>query len=58
MGEANIRYARGEKDDAVLMCMEIIRQGASGLYHSEYTQMGCSDLIGRKVSRLPVSRFT
>ncbi|KAF4074934.1 hypothetical protein AMELA_G00228980 [Ameiurus melas] len=26
MGEANIRYARGEKDDAVLMCMEIIRQ--------------------------------
>ena len=27
MGEANIRYARGEKDDAILMCMEIIRQG-------------------------------
>ncbi|XP_031708076.1 general transcription factor 3C polypeptide 3 [Anarrhichthys ocellatus] len=26
MGEANIRYARGEKEDAVLMCMEIIRQ--------------------------------
>ncbi|KAM9454601.1 general transcription factor 3C polypeptide 3 [Clarias gariepinus] len=26
MGEANIRYARGDKDDAVLMCMEIIRQ--------------------------------
>ncbi|XP_024153735.1 general transcription factor 3C polypeptide 3 [Oryzias melastigma] len=26
MGEANIRYARGEKDTAVLMCMEIIRQ--------------------------------
>ncbi|KAK3510992.1 hypothetical protein QTP70_027843, partial [Hemibagrus guttatus] len=26
MGEANIRYARGEKDDAILMCMEIIRQ--------------------------------
>lgn len=30
MGEANIRYARGEKDDAVLMCMEIIRQGVLG----------------------------
>lgn len=30
MGEANIRYARGEKDDAILMCMEIIRQGAPG----------------------------
>lgn len=28
MGEANIRYARGEKEDAILMCMEIIRQGA------------------------------
>jgi len=27
MGEANIRYARGEKEDAILMCMEIIRQG-------------------------------
>uniref|UniRef100_A0A4W5R325 General transcription factor IIIC, polypeptide 3 n=1 Tax=Hucho hucho TaxID=62062 RepID=A0A4W5R325_9TELE len=27
MGEANIRYARGDKEDAVLMCMEIIRQG-------------------------------
>uniref|UniRef100_A0A8K9WQU1 General transcription factor IIIC, polypeptide 3 n=1 Tax=Oncorhynchus mykiss TaxID=8022 RepID=A0A8K9WQU1_ONCMY len=26
MGEANIRYARGDKEDAVLMCMEIIRQ--------------------------------
>ncbi|KAK5875127.1 hypothetical protein CesoFtcFv8_027646 [Champsocephalus esox] len=26
MGEANIRYARGEKEDAILMCMEIIRQ--------------------------------
>ncbi|KAK7893277.1 hypothetical protein WMY93_022429 [Mugilogobius chulae] len=26
MGEANIRYARGEKNDAILMCMEIIRQ--------------------------------
>nr|XP_040031631.1 general transcription factor 3C polypeptide 3 isoform X2 [Gasterosteus aculeatus aculeatus] len=26
MGEANIRYARGEKEDAILMCMEIVRQ--------------------------------
>ncbi|XP_028320826.1 general transcription factor 3C polypeptide 3 isoform X2 [Gouania willdenowi] len=26
MGEANIRYARGEKEAAILMCMEIIRQ--------------------------------
>ncbi|XP_062865697.1 general transcription factor 3C polypeptide 3 [Trichomycterus rosablanca] len=26
MGEANIRYARGDKADAILMCMEIIRQ--------------------------------
>ncbi|KAF7669991.1 hypothetical protein LDENG_00090390 [Lucifuga dentata] len=26
MGEANIRFARGEKEDAILMCMEIIRQ--------------------------------
>ncbi|XP_038572101.1 general transcription factor 3C polypeptide 3 [Micropterus salmoides] len=26
MGEANIRYARGEREDAILMCMEIIRQ--------------------------------
>uniref|UniRef100_A0A3P9PZD5 General transcription factor IIIC, polypeptide 3 n=1 Tax=Poecilia reticulata TaxID=8081 RepID=A0A3P9PZD5_POERE len=26
MGEANIRYARGEKEDAIVMCMEIIRQ--------------------------------
>ncbi|KAM9836216.1 general transcription factor 3C polypeptide 3 [Aulostomus maculatus] len=26
MGEANIRYARGEKEDATVMCMEIIRQ--------------------------------
>ncbi|XP_077587346.1 general transcription factor 3C polypeptide 3 [Stigmatopora nigra] len=26
MGEANIRYARGEKEDAIAMCMEIIRQ--------------------------------
>ncbi|XP_030636502.1 general transcription factor 3C polypeptide 3 [Chanos chanos] len=26
MGEANIRYARGDKEEAILMCMEIIRQ--------------------------------
>ncbi|XP_053328139.1 general transcription factor 3C polypeptide 3 isoform X2 [Spea bombifrons] len=26
MGEANIRFARGEKEEAILMCMEIIRQ--------------------------------
>ncbi|KAG9349390.1 hypothetical protein JZ751_027833 [Albula glossodonta] len=26
MGEANIRYARGEKEDAITMCFEIIRQ--------------------------------
>ncbi|KAM9327635.1 general transcription factor 3C polypeptide 3 isoform 2-T2 [Pholidichthys leucotaenia] len=26
MGEANIRYARGEKEEAIMMCMEIIRQ--------------------------------
>uniref|UniRef100_A0A671M334 General transcription factor IIIC, polypeptide 3 n=1 Tax=Sinocyclocheilus anshuiensis TaxID=1608454 RepID=A0A671M334_9TELE len=26
MGEANIRCARGDKEDAILMCMEIIRQ--------------------------------
>uniref|UniRef100_A0A1A7X1H4 General transcription factor IIIC, polypeptide 3 n=1 Tax=Iconisemion striatum TaxID=60296 RepID=A0A1A7X1H4_9TELE len=26
MGEANIRYARGDKKDAILLCMEIIRQ--------------------------------
>ncbi|XP_029461922.1 general transcription factor 3C polypeptide 3 isoform X2 [Rhinatrema bivittatum] len=26
MGEANIRFARGEHEEAVLMCMEIIRQ--------------------------------
>uniref|UniRef100_A0A8C5Q5Z0 Ral transcription factor IIIC subunit 3 n=1 Tax=Leptobrachium leishanense TaxID=445787 RepID=A0A8C5Q5Z0_9ANUR len=26
MGEANIRFARGEGEDAILMCMEIIRQ--------------------------------
>ncbi|KAJ8252810.1 hypothetical protein GJAV_G00205870 [Gymnothorax javanicus] len=26
MGEANIRYARGDKEDAITMCMEIIRQ--------------------------------
>lgn len=31
MGEANIRYARGEKEDAILMCMEIIRQGTIGV---------------------------
>lgn len=28
MGEANIRFARGEHEEAILMCMEIIRQGA------------------------------
>ncbi|KAM9325619.1 general transcription factor 3C polypeptide 3 [Gastrophryne carolinensis] len=26
MGEANIRFARGESEEAILMCMEIIRQ--------------------------------
>ncbi|XP_066856035.1 general transcription factor 3C polypeptide 3 isoform X2 [Anser cygnoides] len=26
MGEANIRFARGERQEAILMCMEIIRQ--------------------------------
>uniref|UniRef100_A0A671Z3H2 General transcription factor IIIC, polypeptide 3 n=1 Tax=Sparus aurata TaxID=8175 RepID=A0A671Z3H2_SPAAU len=31
MGEANIRYARGEKEDAIMMCMEIIRQGRNRL---------------------------
>lgn len=29
MGEANIRFARGEHEEAILMCMEIIRQGAA-----------------------------
>lgn len=29
MGEANIRFARGEHEEAILMCMEIIRQGVS-----------------------------
>lgn len=26
MGEANLRYARGEFDEAIKMCMEVIRQ--------------------------------
>jgi len=26
MGEANLRYVRGDKDAAVRMCMEVIRQ--------------------------------
>ncbi|XP_072285901.1 general transcription factor 3C polypeptide 3 [Pyxicephalus adspersus] len=26
MGEANIRFARGEREEAIMMCMEIIRQ--------------------------------
>ena len=29
MGEANLRYARGDKETAVRMCMEIIRQDPS-----------------------------
>ncbi len=26
MGEANLRYARGDRETAIKMCMEIIRQ--------------------------------
>ena len=26
MGEANLRYARGETNDAIQLCMEVIRQ--------------------------------
>jgi hypothetical protein len=26
MGEANLRYARGENEDAINLCKEIIRQ--------------------------------
>lgn len=26
MGEANLRFARGEWDDAVKLCMEVVRQ--------------------------------
>ncbi|KZS02041.1 General transcription factor 3C Polypeptide 3, partial [Daphnia magna] len=26
MGEANLRYARNEKQDAINLCMEVIRQ--------------------------------
>ncbi len=26
MGEANLRYARNEKEDAINLCMEVIRQ--------------------------------
>ena len=26
MGEANLRFVRGERDDAIRMCMEVIRQ--------------------------------
>lgn len=38
MGEANIRYARGEKEDAILMCMEIIRQGMKQGYCLYFSQ--------------------
>lgn len=27
MGEANLRYARGEHEDTIKMCLEIIRRG-------------------------------
>jgi len=27
MGEANLRYARGERGDAIKMCREVIRLG-------------------------------
>ena len=27
MGEANLAYARGAHEDAVKMCMEVVRQG-------------------------------
>jgi hypothetical protein len=26
MGEANLRFARGEKEDAIKLCMEVVRQ--------------------------------
>ena len=29
MGEANLRYARGDRETAVRMCMEVIRQDPS-----------------------------
>ena len=61
MGEANIRYARGEKDDAILMCMEIIRQGTEQLVWGFWKKVSCStkSLSFLFVSQLlwPTSRY-
>ena len=32
MGEANMRFARGEKDDAIKICMEVIKMGKYWIY--------------------------
>ena len=32
MGEANLRFVRGDRDTAVRMCMEVIRQVSQYLY--------------------------
>lgn len=29
MGEANMKFARGETDEAIKMCMEVVRLGES-----------------------------
>ena len=35
MGEANLRFARGEKEDAIKLCMEVVRQVNSKRLASE-----------------------
>ncbi|TRZ00176.1 hypothetical protein DNTS_032255 [Danionella cerebrum] len=46
MGEANIRYARGDKEDAILMCMEIIRQALQfGLIAAHLNPSDCEEWV-------------
>lgn len=38
MGEANLRYARNEKQDAINLCMEVIRQVILG-FKPKYVEL-------------------
>ena len=45
MGEANMKFARGETDDAIKMCMEIIRLGECIWYVGQISEHSDSDSV-------------
>lgn len=52
MGEANLRCARGETDDAIKLCMEVIRQ-VRYLFSISYYRITIENMTFSRPLRLP-----